>query len=1166
MNKKFTNYQKFWIYKKISHFFKKDTCFKYFQTEFILSEFYFLLMHSDSLTEFIQKLKNSETDIAFRLPRKESEIDSVKRQLYFEYPKISFQVLSLIECWDDICLMQKKFSGEELGDLFGEDFEKKNLDEDEEVKVPEYTKNRKCFGNKPNFRVRYYSEYLEDFSISSHERNLGMPLQVDYSKEYNLFNATVTTKCNDYLQDSKRKLLIIQTDLQAFYHKLNLKFLIEYFNNSYALRDSNLVKWIKKLEETHSYEGLPIGWVLSGFIANIILLDLNKKLNTQLNKKMKSNPLLRTIDGKFGINAFSYVDDFLILVPLRKSQLPKSKEIANEVMAISNEILYKQFENFISFHNLTENPNKCKSFVIDEFSVSKLKRNFHDMKLSVPAEVEFGFEINDLMVPHDPDLVLNERNQFSIGLTAARRTLSKGDDIRKQNIKELLENMRIKIQSTEGKYIHRVFITLTAIVEREENGIKFIGAKEGEIKSEVYKCIESIFKILYSRQNHPINEWAAFFVSLARFIYETDGDLEVLKKYYKSIKIKSKDDDASGVSDYLELIRLEIILLGNKKGINTKKFIGKNTFSNSVIGNIGKNYEYIILTRYSNSKKLKDISKKEFLSKGRRAILCVAYFKIFSKALAKEQLAREYLNVVSEFSKRRDDSLEIFLSHSLSILINQCSENQVDVILERLGGVLKNKQNSKSIRLIFKLIEYSKYFREVNSLSELERLKRQLEILKSIFAQRNKGSFWNEIHTRTELGSLFFAISYIFTCSRISEVYSFLTHILSPIEGEQWVPWRSSIISFQIVGDRSIHLLEAAYKLQVGTYRNERIRLNDLEKQLIDIERFIKEIEEEGSESLFSISRVNFEKLDPLYSNLRKDLKVTIAPISYILKETLNENTMDFKSDKVRKLLRIKIDAAIEEAISRKSSLLIIPEMTMPTKYLEYFLNKLAKHDIVFIAGMEYYNDGINAQNITIISIPVIKYLNPLGKNHLLFNQVKNFPMAEEMQELRNGNLNYKSNHNLYIFQTKFWSNFSVLTCSDFLSLTLRWKLQKKVQTIIIPAQNYDNSTYDALANACIRDLHCIAIICNNGALSKSFTYAPFYKEYNRSVIEHAGLSNPEFHTFKIFPEKIKFVQEVGRGDVPFRIGENKVPNPFYTGNENTLSDFKQLPPDWNYF
>ncbi|EMJ91183.1 reverse transcriptase domain-containing protein [Leptospira alstonii] len=1166
MEAKLSKYQKYWIFKKISHFFNKDTCFKYFQSELILLDFYIHLMKSNSFENFIQRLKKSELDKSLTFPRKESVINNIKKNLKFEYPKLSFQVESLVGCWEDICLIQKKYSGENLGELLHEEIEFNSSDTDDGIELPEYARERKCFGNKPNYFVQYRPEYLDDQSISSHERNLGLPLQVDYKREYNLFNASITSRCNDVLKNKNNKVLFIQTDLQAFYHKLKLSFLINFFEKSHVLRNTKILKWIKELSITHAFEGLPIGWILSGFIANIVLLDINSRLNKEIPKRLRSSIPKGNLSAYEveKIQLYSYVDDFIILIPMRLNGLQNSKELVKSIFKICNQIFTEQYDGTISFHEFTDDSAKCKYFVIDQHSVSKLKRNFHDMRLSVPAEVEFGFGVNELMVPHDPELVTNERNQFSIGLTAARRALARGDEIGKHNIKELLENMRNKIKSTEGKYISRVFGTLIAIIEREESEMSFVGVKPNEISKNVYACIDSIFDILISRENHPINEWASFMISFANFIFETDGDKKLLDSYFNKIKSRAVNDIKDNTLDYINIIKLEIILMGFKKDIRIRRPINEEKFNNAILNRIRENYEIVINKKSEIIKKRRTRDIIDRFSEDRKVLLNANYYKAYSKNTPREKLIKEYLADLKYHSKKGSRQIELFLSHSLYIIFEQCTNRQCEDLAISIDQLIKEKSTGVSAKFVNLFVRNMEYFKNSILMNELDRFKEQ----RTLYDYLNENGKLMEpikwVFNREEIGSFYFAISYIFTCSRLNEILMFLAHGLLPIEGQQWVPWRSSILSFQIIGDKSIKLLESAYELQIGANRKEKINKEKSQGIISNLNRFILESKEEKKITPLSITYVNFEKLDKLYSNKRKELRVTIAPISYNIEKSLNKKTMDFKNDKIRKKLKMKIDAAIEEAIARKSSLLILPEMTLPSKYLDYFLRKLDQHDIILVAGLEYANDGSNAQNITVISIPVVRYVNPLGKNHILFHQVKNYPMAEEMHELYKGRLQYASNNNVYVFQTKFWSNFSVLTCSDFLSLTLRWMLQKKIQTLIVPAQNYDNSTYDVVANSCIRDLHCIAIICNNGALSKSFTYAPYYESYKRSIFEHVGITLPEFHTFTIKPEEIKFVQEKGKGDVPFRLGKQKKPNPRYSRNREKLAEFKQLPPDWN--
>lgn len=1164
MTKKLSEYQKYWIYKKFQHFFKRDACFKFFTSDILLEKFYSCLMETSDIKQLLKKLKREGLDESIQIPRKIGKVEGRERILYYEYPGLAFQMNSLIECWEEVCNIQKNYSGEDLKYSLDLEFED-GFDEVDDVKIDE---RRRCYGNKPNYHLQFRPQLLNEYSISEHERNLGLPLRINFTKEYTQFNAAVTKLCERLTINDDLQVLVVQTDIESYYHKLKIEFLIKYFESSLILRDLKLKKWLKKLKEEYGFEELPIGWILSGFISNILLLGinrmLNKKLANRLALKLKKERVLFPLADS--LRVFSYVDDFIMVIPLKKKENVNHQKIERAVVDLSNELLSEAYAEYISFHKYES--KKTKAFVVDKFSVSKLRRNFHDMKVSIPAEVQFGLELGELMVAHDPELVINERNQFSIDLTAASRALLRGNNIRKQDIFELIDNMNSKVRTTEGKYISRVFFLLTAILERERNGERYEDAEEKEIERKIKEFIFETFRFLNSLDFCPVNEWAQFFISFGGLVVKTETYISEIRTLFNNRRaIVAKESDLH-VKSYFENIQYELILLGLKNNLVLLDFPDFSEIKKGLLYHLSNGHRLLVGKRINQiDRRVKKNQRKIDCSSSDLVILTSYYYRLFLRPENRVSIRSEYLQDLKKFVRIRSKEGDLFLRLTLFKIFDFSSDDEVKEVLLKINRILNSSRKSNIVRYTESLPKLVRYYSKFTTATEFSRFQEQKKILIN-YKKNKKFSADTDFYRilKSEKGNSYLGIAYLFSCSSLADILSFVNYRILPVEGQQWMPWRAVLRSFQRVGDKSIRLFEYAYKTFVGVNRTSEIDISELNYFLKLLEEFIKDSERDlhriNNGKTLGVPQVEFEKLIPMYKSRHDKMRITIAPVSYDTKD-LNEDTLQFRNDTIRKAQKFKIDAAIEEAIARKSTMLVMPEMTIPEEYLMGYVSKLAKYEIILIAGLEYRIKGKMAQNVTVVSIPVKKELNPLGRNYILFEQVKNFPMADEVSSLKRAKVRYYSNESLYIFRTTFWYDFSVLTCSDFLSLTLRWILQKEIQTLFVPAQNIDNTTYEVLANTCIRDLHCIAVVCNNSYLSKSFTLAPFYKDYQRYLFEHGGKTKPEFHTFEIDPGIFKEVQSVGKGDIPFRILGTEKPNPDYSID---LSKFKQLPPDWNYF
>lgn len=256
--------------------------------------------------------------------------------------------------------------------------------------------------------------------------------------------------------------------------------------------------------------------------------------------------------------------------------------------------------------------------------------------------------------------------------------------------------------------------------------------------------------------------------------------------------------------------------------------------------------------------------------------------------------------------------------------------------------------------------------------------------------------------------------------------------------------------------------------------------------------------------------------------------------------------------------LNLQVHTALNEVRKRKTTMIVFPELSLPNKYLKYYVGRMANERAILVGGVEYTSDNNkNAYNSTIISIPVDRKADPFGRAYISFEQVKHYPAAFEKRELKP--YKYMGGESVFLFKSDQIGSFANLTCSDFLSLRMRLKVQELVHFLLVPAQNPDNSTYDHLAQSCIRDLHSFAVICNSQFVGTSLIYGPLYDQTKRTLLKREGISHPEFASLTWNPMILK-ISQTADSQVPFRPKEKKKKR---KSDEYRLADFKQTPPDF---
>ena len=239
-NRKLSDYGKYWLLKKISHYYREDACLRLLNSSILLYPLQKALDQKITIKQLIDTLKKSDCDTLVSIPRKSSkDSNGNERIVYFDYPPLSFQVESLFYSWPSISRifrnseenLRHSIQNQNKIDATGIDLDKSKNDLD--------TK-RHSFGNKANFLLHWESTKPDYRSIQDHEQNLGYPLQIRFAYEYASFSLAIQ-KRSTRIVNQFGKVSIVQSDLQSFYHNLEIDYLIHYFSQRDDLQASSII-------------------------------------------------------------------------------------------------------------------------------------------------------------------------------------------------------------------------------------------------------------------------------------------------------------------------------------------------------------------------------------------------------------------------------------------------------------------------------------------------------------------------------------------------------------------------------------------------------------------------------------------------------------------------------------------------------------------------------------------------------------------------------------------------------------------------------------------------------------------------------------------------------------------------------------------------------------
>ena len=273
-----------WIYNKIQGHYKREPYFQGLDIPFYFSIFKFCLSESKNFTELEFNLNKYGINNCLNFVRKNDE-DNNNNKLYFSYPSLSFQAESLFHCWDEILQIQKQ-SGEDISKAI--EFQRNLLfieaeDIEEDISSSPLDIGRFCYGNKPNLAVETYHSL--NSSIQEEEERKVFPISVDFKYEYNSFRRKVISSCEHMIK--KKDIIFVQTDIKTFFHNLQVEPLAKFIENKFNAK--NLCKYLRLLNDRFEYNTLPIGWILSRFIANIITQEFHILFKKHLSKNFQNS-------------------------------------------------------------------------------------------------------------------------------------------------------------------------------------------------------------------------------------------------------------------------------------------------------------------------------------------------------------------------------------------------------------------------------------------------------------------------------------------------------------------------------------------------------------------------------------------------------------------------------------------------------------------------------------------------------------------------------------------------------------------------------------------------------------------------------------------------------------------------------------------------------------
>lgn len=1105
-----------WIYFNIRKFHTDDLYLKTLNANIINSDFKQILNHSSNTEELEANLDIPSFNKEFGFYRKDG--------LYFLYPSLKNQVMSLLDCWPEISSIYSSYYESSENDFESHEDEpfQEKLISGRKKKI-----KRKSFGNRANISSDFRSE--PSATIHRHVMTSNRSIRVSFSYELNDFRKRAISELKKIEKRKKLNSYFIQTDLKSFFHCLNLEILQRHLPKNIP----KCREWLKKVYSTNPDGGLPIGWILSGFLADLLM----RKFSSQIEKneiQIKRNLQLGHL------TMLNYVDDLIFFVS-SKNKLEKKTFLEDFCKTIQIEINNFFDSDSIKIHS-SESP-KTKFVELRESSLALMNSNWHDSTFASYGKRETPNKkwsmLDEFLLPADNDLFLNERVQFYNNLKNLRAKVESGEIQSKNEFVPLLDKILYKM-SLDRKYLYTIVDT-----------VFLYGSKRNDLEELVSKLWHALQKL----EDITCLELINFLNCLHSYIKKKKHHIKIFHDYASKVKSFVSNNQRFKIYNDEQLLNSFL----------TKFYIAHPELINTLCDHANKDDLYFYKSscaalNYSeilvNSKIISvrgnpflffEVSKN--LTQNSNSLDALKYLKIMVKNIeshdGKKRFILEYLeNFSYEF-------VPLFSRRQLEYLLKFLHEFEIHgPVIDEIENILVNYEYLKSF---YSSIDVPHVTRFVvgTKVTGSKKLDKNFEAFRSLlFLKHYKPyAFYREI-----LGLV------VLACSNYKDALRVILYQYRTTDSFVFFSWNALPTSY----NASSHiLLGVVKKILASSTTSFNVNTSPI---AIDLVEEIQSLHSLGGSKVKKINLKEFEEymsFDTLSFDQSNQIKLMIANVEIdIHKDFDARNDLKFTQSSLERVHE-DVNRAILKAIKYDCDVICFPELTLPEKYLEYYYNLAGENDLIIIGGTEYElisSDEI--ANATVICFPTSRGANALGKKYHTYKQYKNFISIAEFAALKDikSKKEFYEGSELLLFESLKVHNFSILTCSDFLSLENKYLLQGQVQTIFVPAMNFDNTTYHHVSQSAIREMYCICVVCNNSFMGASHICAPFRDEWRRTLFRIEGKSLPKTHTITINPSVIKELQEIGM-DKKLQFDKNER---LLSSTENEkLKSFKQVPPDW---
>lgn len=197
------------------------------------------------------------------------------------------------------------------------------------------------------------------------------------------------------------------------------------------------------------------------------------------------------------------------------------------------------------------------------------------------------------------------------------------------------------------------------------------------------------------------------------------------------------------------------------------------------------------------------------------------------------------------------------------------------------------------------------------------------------------------------------------------------------------------------------------------------------------------------------------------------------------------------------------INRSLEVRTQDRPDYLVMPELSLPRRWVTRLLSLARRRDLSLIVGLEYRLQEKEAANEALVAL---RSDGPGYSFPWSILQMKQAPALEEERLLQDvgGLVLLRSDQRppIYRHGPLFLATY---ICSELLSISNRAELFGKIDCLFVVEWNQDINHFDALVSSAANDLMCFVVQSNNRKFGDSRIRSPAKNEWERDLLRVRG-------------------------------------------------------------